>query len=85
MNWKIEFNKRYENSSWWSYFFDDRKTVFTFIDNLLKKRQEDVLNDCIETILGCDENCAECEADNPHQDLWCPYKEKLSKLKEKYL
>jgi hypothetical protein len=63
--------------------------LISFIENLLEKERKEteqrVLEDCIETILGCDENCAECEADNPHQDLWCPYKEKLSKLKEKYL
>jgi hypothetical protein len=55
-----------------------------YIENLLSEERKKVLEDCIETLLGCDENCEECEADNPRQEIWCPYKEKLEQLREKY-
>jgi hypothetical protein len=83
MNWKIEFNKRYENTSWWSEFFDDRKIVFEFIDNLLKNRQANVLQDCIEQILGCGVSCEECDQDYIENE--CPFKHRVKYLKQKYI
>jgi hypothetical protein len=86
VDWKDELKVLLIAHWWQSKTQDDtERDIIILIEALLEQERKKVLEDCIETLLGCDENCAECEADNPHQDLWCPYKEKLQKLKEKWL
>jgi hypothetical protein len=96
MSWKDEFDEKFVdyidewNETHYIKTGGSLKEVLPedikdFIEALIKETEQRVLEDCIETLLGCDENCAECEADNPHQDLWCPYRERLEQLREKYI
>jgi hypothetical protein len=51
---------------------------------LLKETEQRVLEDCITTLLGCNGDCVECDADNETCDVYCPYRERLEQLREKY-